>query len=621
MTTTTSTQTTPRASPSSNTFNKYGNNSSMNGNNHHHHPHHTHHPPHHHHQKTHINLSKSPSPILHNSNLNSNYRPRSSTSSEHYKGYYKKYDHSNNYGKENSSLRRQSEYTSDENSKRIQNHSYKSRKKREQDNLFISQYIKSNELHTTLNDHQLYFHQINKERKLKSLEIYKKYLNNEKDNYHLKSNVNDYYNNYNYEIRNKKKLISPVIQNIKDENKYLSIEPSISPKNIQPVKKPHTVKNEFIEKYDTKDQLKEPSTSKTKIIIQKLPLNYMDCPIDYLILLISRMLSSLISLNDKSVPTSISNPPTSSNGNASTSNNLLTRYHSRTPPGISTFTYLTRLTKFNNFNSANLLTIIYYIDLLSHQYQPFFTLNSWTVHRFLLVATMISQKCIEDFFYTNSHYAKVGGVAISELNCLELDFLNRVDWKLIPSKQKILKNQKNNTIVNDISVANDVLNLYYFQLIELMGKNIIHDEKNYFEINNCLNENNDKNIDKKKIFYHFVKLQDNDNLNDLKSRSSEEKSSVYSDDEIDEDEDEEEEEGFYDSDDDSDVEDDDENMEDEFGGESEGEETEIEISNTNSKVQDKYLNLPQISKQLYDKNGNIINNSSSPHLKRRYSSE
>lgn len=207
----------------------------------------------------------------------------------------------------------------------------------------------------------------------------------------------------------------------------------------------------------------------------KLPENFVDCSIDHLISLISRMLRSLILLNDNSVPNSVSRPQSDESGSP-TKSSLLTRYHSRTPPSISIPTYLSRLTKFNNFTTATLLTTIYYIDLLSHHYQPFFTLNSWTVHRFLLVGTMLSQKLMEDFFYTNDHYAKVGGVAISELNCLELDFLSRVDWKCIPAKQ--LDNGK-----SSIRYAKDVLDLYYMQLILLMGANTAEDDEVFFEAN------------------------------------------------------------------------------------------------------------------------------------------
>lgn len=208
----------------------------------------------------------------------------------------------------------------------------------------------------------------------------------------------------------------------------------------------------------------------SKVITKCLPEEFMRCDIDDLVTLISRMLQSLINLNDRSVPESIANPAHPEASNASSKapeqrSKLLTRYHSRSPPAISIQTYLARLTKFNNFSQATLLTTIYYIDLLSHNYQPYFTLNSWTVHRFLLVATMLGQKALEDYFYTNDHYAKVGGVALTELNCLELDFLDRVDWKLVPAKQ-ILNNK------TSIKYYKEVLGLYYVQLVSLMEKNI-----------------------------------------------------------------------------------------------------------------------------------------------------
>lgn len=199
-----------------------------------------------------------------------------------------------------------------------------------------------------------------------------------------------------------------------------------------------------------------------------LPTDFIDCNLNDLLTLVSRMLNNLITLNNKSVPESI----TTSKKDNSKSNPMLTRYHSRSPPNISPISYLSRLIKFNNFSNATLLMTIYYIDLLSYNYQPYFTLNSWTIHRFLLVATMISQKSLEDFFYTNDHYAKVGGVALNELNCLELDFLTRINWSCVPSKQ--LENGK-----SSIKYSKEVLDMYYMQLIELMGKNAKNNEFTY----------------------------------------------------------------------------------------------------------------------------------------------
>lgn len=195
----------------------------------------------------------------------------------------------------------------------------------------------------------------------------------------------------------------------------------------------------------------EPPTPENTVTY--LPSNFQYCSIDDLLLLVSRMLTNLIGINDDVVSL---RPVT-------TKDDRLTRYHSRAPPNISPLSYLSRLTKFNHFSCPTLLTTIYYIDLLSYNYQPYFTLNSWTVHRFLLVATMTSQKSLEDFFYTNEHYAKVGGVSLNELNCLEIDFLTRINWKCVPAMQM----ESGNYSIKD---SKHVLDLYYRQLVQLMGK-------------------------------------------------------------------------------------------------------------------------------------------------------
>lgn len=359
-------------------------------------------------------------------------------------------------------------------------------------------------------------------------------------------------------------------------------------------------------------------------ITHRLPVEFMDCPIDFLIDLISRMLQSLITLNDKSVPNSISNPPSAAttttssssattNGGSQSSNSLLTRYHSRTPPAISTLTYLSRLTKFNNFNPAILLTTIYYIDLLSHQYQPFFTLNSWTVHRFLLVGTMIAQKSLEDFFYTNDHYAKVGGVALGELNCLELDFLSRVDWRCIPGKQAV--NKILGTVCTNIGEAKDVLNMYYFQLIDLMGKN----SHSGGQI-----QRDEQQGQQPAVYYVRAGSIGVGEENALKEDGSSATSEVQDDDMLDDDDDDDEEEGEGEEEDESDYYDDDDDDDDEDDGGGDGDDDDEEEGNSNNNTMihptsDTDYKLHPNLTQIYDKNGFVINGSSSPHLKRRYS--
>jgi Cyclin len=103
----------------------------------------------------------------------------------------------------------------------------------------------------------------------------------------------------------------------------------------------------------------------------------------------------------------------------------------RATPAISVPEYLHRIVRYSSLEKPSLLAAVYYIDLLSRRY-PAFTLSSLTVHRFLITAITIASKGLCDAFCTNTHYAKVGGIGVAELNMLELEFLKKVDWKIVP---------------------------------------------------------------------------------------------------------------------------------------------------------------------------------------------
>lgn len=69
--------------------------------------------------------------------------------------------------------------------------------------------------------------------------------------------------------------------------------------------------------------------------------------------------------------------------------------------------------------------------------------NSLTIHRILLTryfqfivvihSVVLAAKTYDDNFYTNTHYAKVGGIPVEELNYLELDFLFNINFSLYVS--------------------------------------------------------------------------------------------------------------------------------------------------------------------------------------------
>ena len=81
--------------------------------------------------------------------------------------------------------------------------------------------------------------------------------------------------------------------------------------------------------------------------------------------------------------------------------------------------------------------MVYYIDRLCAMYQEF-NINSLTVHRFLITAATVAAKGLSDAFWGNMKYARVGGVRVAELNLLELEFLSRVEWRIVPDPEVLV---------------------------------------------------------------------------------------------------------------------------------------------------------------------------------------
>ncbi|KAH3686868.1 hypothetical protein WICPIJ_002152 [Wickerhamomyces pijperi] len=211
-----------------------------------------------------------------------------------------------------------------------------------------------------------------------------------------------------------------------------------------------------------------------------LPKDYINCPRDDLVVLISRMLNSIIQMNDRQEELDLDNDD-------------LTRFHSRTPPGISVYSYLMRLSRYSSLENAVLLAAVYYIDSISQAYTNF-SLNSLTVHRYLLTATTVGSKGLCDSFCTNYHYARVGGIQPAELEILEREFLVRLKYLILPKNTMASANQEteqgaegqdqgpNRRSRSITSIPNSsgiskydgfaVLDIYYRKMIELVGSNL-----------------------------------------------------------------------------------------------------------------------------------------------------
>jgi len=65
-------------------------------------------------------------------------------------------------------------------------------------------------------------------------------------------------------------------------------------------------------------------------------------------------------------------------------------------------------------------------------------LNPYNIHRLLLTCIMISSKIIQDRHYSNSVWAKFGGVTLKSINIMEKEILLLLDFKLFVSHQHML---------------------------------------------------------------------------------------------------------------------------------------------------------------------------------------
>ena len=61
------------------------------------------------------------------------------------------------------------------------------------------------------------------------------------------------------------------------------------------------------------------------------------------------------------------------------------------------------------------------------------------VKRLLFVAIIISIKFLDDKYYNNEYYAKVGGVSVQELNRMEKEFLFLIGFRLFVEEELFSK--------------------------------------------------------------------------------------------------------------------------------------------------------------------------------------
>ncbi|KAL6500475.1 hypothetical protein OROHE_025841 [Orobanche hederae] len=115
-----------------------------------------------------------------------------------------------------------------------------------------------------------------------------------------------------------------------------------------------------------------------------------------------------------------------------------TIFHGSRAPSLSIQRYIDRISKYSCCSPSCFVVAHIYMDTFIQRTDLFF-LTSLNIHRLLITSVMVAAKFMDDSFFNNAYYARVGGVSTSEMNRLEMKFLFCLDFRLYVSVQTFSK--------------------------------------------------------------------------------------------------------------------------------------------------------------------------------------
>ena len=107
------------------------------------------------------------------------------------------------------------------------------------------------------------------------------------------------------------------------------------------------------------------------------------------------------------------------------------KFHTPSRPDISTIDFIFRCEKYFNCSAPCLGLAAIYIDrLLSPELDSCVYITNTNKYNILAAALVVAVKIHDDYFYSNSVYAKVTGLSLCQLNVLELELCTYLDFNL-----------------------------------------------------------------------------------------------------------------------------------------------------------------------------------------------
>ena len=113
-------------------------------------------------------------------------------------------------------------------------------------------------------------------------------------------------------------------------------------------------------------------------------------------------------------------------------NEISNHFCGKKPTKIPLIEYAARLQKCINSEVTSLICAIIYLDRLCQKNK--IKVSPMNVHRMLFVSIVLSVKFNEDEHFSNSTFAKIGGVSVERLVEMEAAYLEGLDFSLFVEK-------------------------------------------------------------------------------------------------------------------------------------------------------------------------------------------
>jgi predicted transcriptional regulator len=144
--------------------------------------------------------------------------------------------------------------------------------------------------------------------------------------------------------------------------------------------------------------------------------------------------------------------------------------------------YLSRMMRYGACSPSCAVVGVMYLQRLKTK-DPTICVTSYNLQRLLLVSVMVAHNYLDDLYYSNKHWARIGGVTVQEINHLEATVLQLLDWKMHVSREEYLEYLEGlgcgprGSITDTDSWANDLKQLQ--ELLEQGEGARLHDQAHH----------------------------------------------------------------------------------------------------------------------------------------------